>query len=132
MDPQFTVVSIKDGLRRCVKGENVSAADLGLPESESRLFRLIKALLRFALDYEVGLNALLFQFSIGVSSKFDTQLQQGFQRIVKDRFAACLDNEEGSLEKLKERELELSVRFNELSEIIPLAILNLLSAIIQL
>lgn len=97
-----TLEAIKDGLRRCVKGENVSPEDLGLPDSESRLFRLVKALLRFALDYEVGLNALLFQFSIGVSSKFDTQLQQGFQRIVKDRFAACLENEEGSLEKLKE------------------------------
>jgi hypothetical protein len=94
--------SIKDGLRRCTQGENISAEELDLPESEARLYRLAKELLRFALDYEVGLNALLFQFSIGVSSKFDTQIRKGFQRIVRDRFRACLEDKEGSLAALKE------------------------------
>jgi hypothetical protein len=101
---------VKEGLLRVSHGEEVTPESIGLPPSEARVFRLIKAMLDFALKYELGLNLLLAEFKIGPAGDADTKLIQGLQEQVRERFRACLENKEGSLQELTET-LERNARF---------------------
>ena len=101
---------VREGLLRISNGEDVTAETIGLPPSEARLFRLIRAMLDFALKYELGLNLLLAEFKIGPAGDADTKLIQGLQEQVRERFRACLENKEGSLHELTET-LERNARF---------------------
>ena len=101
---------VREGLLRVSHGEDVTAETIGLPPSEARLFRLIRAMLDFALKYELGLNLLLAEFKIGPAGDADTKLIQGLQEQVRERFRACLENKEGSLHELTET-LERNARF---------------------
>jgi hypothetical protein len=93
---------IREGLVRLTENKKVTAGSLGLPESDARMFRLIQELFQFALGYEMGVGLLLAEFKIGPAAEMDTKMMQGFKQIVRDRFRACLDNQEGSIEALKE------------------------------
>ena len=93
---------IREGLVRLTENKKVTAESLGLPESDARMFRLIQELFQFALGYEMGVGLLLAEFKIGPAAEMDTKMMQGFKQIVRDRFRACLDNQEGSVEALKE------------------------------
>jgi len=101
---------VREGLMRVSRGEEVTPESIGLPPSEARLFRLIRAMLDFALKYELGLNLLLAEFKIGPAGDADTKLIQGLQEQVRERFRACLENKEGSLHELNEV-LERNARF---------------------
>jgi len=101
---------VREGLLRVSHGEDVTADSIGLPPSEARLFRLIRAMLDFALKYELGLNLLLAEFKIGPAGDADTKLTQGLQEQVRERFRSCLENKEGSLHELTEI-LERNARF---------------------
>jgi hypothetical protein len=101
---------VREGLLRVSFGEDVTAESIGLPPTEARVFRLIRALLNFALKYELGLNLLLAEFKIGPAGDADTQLTQGLQEQVRERFRACLENKEGSLQELSAT-LERNARF---------------------
>jgi hypothetical protein len=108
-DPNV-LAKLREGLRLMTDEKEVTADELGLPASESRLFRMFQALLGFALNYEMGVNLLLTEFSIGPAGGMDTQQFKGYIRHVRERFRACLDNKEGSLGGLKEI-LEKNSRF---------------------
>jgi len=101
---------IREGLLRVSRGEEVTPESIGLPPSEARLFCLIRAMLGFALKYELGLNLLLAEFKIGPAGDADTALIQGLEEQVRERFRACLENKEGSLQELTET-LERNARF---------------------
>jgi len=101
---------LREGLMRVSRGEDVTAESIGLPPGDARLFRLIRSLVDFALKYEIGLNLLLAEFKIGPAGNADTKLIQGLQEQVRERFRACLENKQGSLQALKEV-LERNARF---------------------
>jgi len=100
--PGGNLEKIRDGLRALTKNKEVTPESLGLPPSEARLFRLIQQLVRFALGYEMGVNLLLAEFRIGPTAEMDTRMMQGMRQEVRDRFRACLEDQKGSLAKLKE------------------------------
>jgi len=93
---------IRDGLLRHSDGESVTVDAIELPASEVRFFQLLQELLRFALDYELGLNILLAEFKIGPAAQADTRQLRGMKREVQKRFRACMENQEGSIKALKE------------------------------
>lgn len=93
---------IREGLKQMAKGKKVTAESIGLAESEARLFRLLQEMLRFAQDYEMGLNFLLAEFRVGPQADMDTKMIRGMTQQVRKRFGACLEDREGSVEELKE------------------------------
>ena len=99
-DPNV-LAKIREGLKLMTDEKEVTADELGLPASEARFFRMFQALLGFALNYEMGVNLLLTEFSIGPAGGMDTQQFKGYVRHVRERFRGCLDNKEGSLRELK-------------------------------
>lgn len=101
---------LREGLLRVSRGDDVTPDQLGLPTGDARLFRLIRLILDFALRYEIGLNVLLAEFKIGPAGSADSLLIQGLQEQVRERFRACLEDKEGSLQALQEV-LERNARF---------------------
>jgi hypothetical protein len=93
---------IRQGLIQITDSKKATPESLGLADSEARLFRLIQELLQFALGYEMGVNMLLGEFKVGPAAQMNTIMMKGFKQVVRDRFRACLDNKEGSIEALKE------------------------------
>lgn len=99
-DSTATLDTIRDGLLRITGGQDVTPDSLGLPPSEARVFRLIRELLLFARNFETGVHGLLMAIEIGPG--LDSRMGQRQQKIIEDRFRACLQDEEGSVEALKE------------------------------
>jgi hypothetical protein len=97
-----TLGKIREGLLRHSDGESVTVDSIGLPAAEVRFFQLLQELLRFALDYELGLNILLAEFKIGPAAQADTRQLRGMKREVQKRFRACMEDQEGSIKALKE------------------------------
>lgn len=74
---------------------------LGLPPAETRLFRLIRELLLFALNFETGVHDLVQRIQVMRFGQNSIMVKQQ-KKIIRDRFRACLDNKEGSVQALKE------------------------------
>jgi len=96
------LAKLRDGLLMLTENRQVSPESIGLPPAHARLFRLIHELFQFAIGYEMGVNLLLAEFSIGPAADMDTKMMSGFKQIVRARFRACLEDKEGSLAALKE------------------------------
>ena len=101
---------VRDGLQQIASGKKVTAESIGLPEGEARFFRLVQELLRFAQDYEMGLNFLLAEFRIGPSKDMDTQMMRHMKQLVRRRFRDCLEGKEGSVQALQDT-LSRNARF---------------------
>jgi len=93
---------VRDGLQQIAAGKKVTAESIGLPEGEARFFRLVQELLKFAQDYEMGLNFLLAEFRIGPSKDMDTQMMRHMKQLVRRRFRDCLEGKEGSVQALQD------------------------------
>lgn len=93
---------VRDGLQQIASGKKVTAESIGLPEAEARFFRLVQELLKFAQDYEMGLNFLLAEFRIGPSKDMDTQMMRHMKQLVRRRFRDCLEGKEGSVQALQD------------------------------
>ncbi len=89
---------MREGLRQITSGKDVTPESLGLPSGEARLFRLMSALLLFALNYERGVYDLLMAIEVG--PQHDTVLRKRQKKIIQKRFTACLDDESGSVKSL--------------------------------
>ncbi len=92
----------RKGLLRMADGEAVDSDSIGLPAPQSRMFRLMQELLRFALDYEKGVNLLLTEFKVGAGSGMDTEMRKLSREEGRECFRACLKDEPGSIQRLKE------------------------------
>ncbi len=92
---------IRSGMKMIAEGKEITAHSVGLSESDTRFLQLCRELLRFALDYEMGVNILKAEFAIGPAHGMDTQMIRGLKQEIRERFNACLDNKPGSLEALK-------------------------------
>lgn len=79
-----------------------------LPASEYRLVRLTQELLKFALDYDRGIQAFLMGLSI--TNELDTRQIARQEELVKKRFLDCLEDQDGSLGRLRDA-LERNRRF---------------------
>jgi len=99
-DASATLGTIRDALRQITQGKDVPSESLGLPASESRLFRLVRELLLFALNFERGVHGLLLAIEVGPG--LDSRMGRQQKKIIENRFRACLDDEEGSVQALKE------------------------------
>jgi hypothetical protein len=109
-DSSAVLTRLREGLLKASQGEGATADSVGVTATEAGLFRLVQGLLEFALKYELGLNLLLAEFKIGPAADADTKLARGMREQVRERFRACLENEEGSVDALKEA-LERNARF---------------------
>jgi hypothetical protein len=109
-----TIAKMRDGLHLLTQGKEVTPESIGLPQSEGRLFRLVGELLLFALNYETGVHALLQEIDVGPG--MGTVLRKKQKRIIEDRFRACLDNREGSIQALQEALTKNSRFLLELNE----------------
>jgi hypothetical protein len=90
---------IREALFKGSKGETVDAETTGLPPNDARLLGLFQELLSFTLLYEQSVNVLLQSLQVGPG--MDTQQIKGMKEEVRDRFRACLENKEGSVEALQ-------------------------------
>lgn len=93
---------IRQALIQLTQDKDIDVETLDLAEPQERLFRLMRELLRFALDYELGLSFLLAEFRIGDTADMDTQMMLGFKQLVRDRFRDCLTQGKGAVKGLKE------------------------------
>jgi len=93
---------LREALITMATKPNITAESIGLPASEARFFSLMQELLRFAIDYEMGVNLLLAEFSIGPAADMDTKMVRGLKQQVRARFRACLEDRDGSMQALKE------------------------------
>ena len=92
--------NLRDMLRKAAEGQDVPAEVPGLTSQDARLFRLTSALLQFALNFETGVNNLMMQIQVGQGG--DTRLHKHRDRVIKERFRACLEDRQGSVQALKE------------------------------
>lgn len=99
---------IRAGLRKMADGDEVTPDALGLPPSEARLFRLAQELLGFALKIEFSVQSLLADF--GAVQGADTRFITGMNKLIRNRFRACLENKQGSIQALREG-LDKNLRF---------------------
>lgn len=99
--PDGDLDKIRSGMKMIAEGKEITAHSVGLSESDTRFLQLCRELLRFALDYEMGVNILKAEFAIGPAHGMDTQMIRGLKQEIRERFNACLDNKPGSLEALK-------------------------------
>jgi hypothetical protein len=99
---------IRAGLRKMADGDEVTPDAIGLPPSEARLFRLAQELLGFALKIEFSVQSLLADF--GAVRGADTMFIRGMDKMIRNRFRACLENKQGSIQALREG-LDKNLRF---------------------
>jgi hypothetical protein len=109
-DPSTVLTRLRDALLLVSQDESITADSAGVTAAEAGMFSLVQRLLEFALKYELGVNLLLAEFNIGPAADADTKLARGMREQVRERFRACLENREGSIESLKEA-LERNARF---------------------
>jgi len=109
-DPSAVLARLRDGLLKASQDESITAETAGVTAAEAGMFSLVQRLLEFALKYELGVNLLLAEFNIGPAADADTKLARGMREQVRERFRACLENREGSIDSLKEA-LERNARF---------------------
>jgi len=92
----------RSAMRQFTEGQELEDGSLGLPDAEARLCRMVLALLRFALRFEDAVNVLLMEFQVGPVKDMNTRQARTYMRVIRDRFQACLDGKEGSIEALRE------------------------------
>jgi hypothetical protein len=92
--------NLREMLRRAAEGQDLPSDVPGLSPADARLFRLTSALLQFALNFEKGVNDLMMQIQVGQGG--DTRLHKHREKVIKERFRACLEDRQGSVHALKE------------------------------
>lgn len=91
---------LRAALRRTADADEVMAEPGDLGPEDFRLLRLSQEVLKFALDYDRGIQAFLMGLSI--EHQLDTRQIERQEELVRRRFIDCLDNREGSLARLHE------------------------------
>ena len=89
------------GMKRIAEGKKITAASVGLNEQDTRFLELCNELLKFALDYEMGINLLRAEMKLGATRGMDTQMIQGMKQEIRAKFKASVDNKPGALEALR-------------------------------
>ena len=100
LEPEEALSVVREGLREITLGKKVAAESLGLRPGGDRLFRLFTELLLFALNFETGVHGLLTEIEVGPA--MDSMLRVQQKKIIQSRFRACLDDEPGSIQALKD------------------------------
>jgi hypothetical protein len=91
----------RNGLKDAIAGKRVDPDKLGLPASEVRVFRLTQELVNFIHMLERGRIAFLNEVESGRSAGMGTQMLKGAQDQVRKQILAVLNDEEGSIRKLR-------------------------------
>jgi len=93
--------AFRAGLKDAVAGKKVEPEKLGLGSTEVRLFRLTQELVNFIYMLERGRIMFLNQVEVGQAGLMGTQLLKGYQDQVRKQILAVLNDEEGSIRKLR-------------------------------
>jgi hypothetical protein len=96
-----SIEAFRSGLRDSIGGKKVDPDKLGLPASEVRVFRLTQELVNFIHMLERGRIAFLNEVESGRSAGMGTQMLKGAQEQVRKQILAVLNDEEGSIRKLR-------------------------------
>ncbi len=96
-----TLVTMRQGLLQITQDPEANPDSLGLPPSEARLFRLVRELLLFALNFESGVHELIQRIQVMRYGQNSMMMKQQ-KKIIRDRFVRCLDDKEGSVQALKQ------------------------------
>jgi hypothetical protein len=91
----------RSGLKDAIAGKRVDPDKLGLPAGEVRVFRLTQELVNFIHMLERGRIAFLNEVESGRSAGMGTQMLKGAQDQVRKQILAVLNDEEGSIRKLR-------------------------------
>ena len=93
--------AFRSGLKDAVAGKKVEPEKLGLGSTEVRLFRLTQELVNFIYMLERARIMFLNQVEVGQAGLMGTQLLKGYQDQVRKQILAVLNDEEGSIRKLR-------------------------------
>lgn len=96
-----SIEAFRNGLKDSIAGKKVDPDKLGLPASEVRVFRLTQELVNFIHMLERGRIAFLNEVESGRSAGMGTQMLKGAQEQVRKQILAVLNDEEGSIRKLR-------------------------------
>ena len=96
-----SIEAFRAGLKDAIAGKTVDPEKLGLHEGEVRVFRLTQELVQFVHMLERGRMAFLNEVEIGPARGMGTQMMKGAQDQVRKQILAVLNNEEGSIRKLR-------------------------------
>ena len=102
--------TFRAGLKDAIAGKKVDADKLGLSAGDVRLFRLTQELVNFVYMLERGRIDFLNKVEVGQAGMMGTQLVKGYQDQVRKQFLAVLNDEEGSIRKLR-RTMDGQTRF---------------------
>jgi DNA repair exonuclease SbcCD ATPase subunit len=91
---------LRQGLRETAETNALARETGDLPSAEYRLLRLTQELLKFALEYDRGVQAFLLGLSIVPG--MDTRQLKRYEEEVRQRFIDCLDDRSGSIGRLQE------------------------------
>jgi hypothetical protein len=96
-----SIEAFRSGLKDAIAGKKVDPDKLGLPASEVRVFRLTQELVNFIHMLERGRIAFLNEVESGPSGGMGTQILKGAQDQVRKQILAVLNDEEGSIRRLR-------------------------------
>jgi len=99
--PGGTLDAFRAGLKDAIAGKKLDTAKLGLAASDVRLFRLTQELVNFITMLEQGRMRFLNALEVGQAGMMGTQLIKAHQEQVRKQILAVLNDEEGSIKKLK-------------------------------
>jgi hypothetical protein len=96
-----TLEAFRAGLKEAIAGRKVDGSKLGLAASDVRLFRLTQELVNFITMLEQGRMRFLNALEVGQAGMMGTQLIKAHQEQVRKQILAVLNDEEGSIKKLR-------------------------------
>jgi hypothetical protein len=101
---------LREGLLKIAEDRTAKPEKAGLPATQTPLFLTMAELLRFALDLEIGLQGFLRMSEVGDVGMMGTRQFAEHERKIRNRFRSCLENQEGSIQSLKDA-LATNLRF---------------------
>lgn len=90
------------GLKAAIEGKKVDPASLGLAPADGRLFRLVREMIDFLHMLEVARAGFLKDLAVGAEGGMGTRMWDDFQRQVRRRVLAVLNDEPGSVKAVQE------------------------------
>lgn len=92
----------RQGLLRITEDRKVTPEEAGVPPHLAPLFQTMAELLHFALDLEIGLQGFLRTSEVGEVGMMGTRQFAEHERMIRNRFRSCLQDQEAAIQPLKE------------------------------
>lgn len=93
--------AMRRGLIETLRDKKVTPESLRLPATEARLFRLMQELTTFLCNMEQARIRLLSEVDVGPAGGMNTMILGKYRQRVRKELQAVLENEQGSMQKLR-------------------------------